>query len=139
MTDEVKQSYEWLLNLASGKGFASYLIGAPEAAKQAADLIEKLSADLESNEGQRAREIFEISSKAIAKVEAKCDEWKRRCEAAEQDITRCCGTCLYHHEAYNGFQYDHYCESPNGCSNVSGVNTGWKWRGPCEENGGAHA
>lgn len=30
MTDEDKRAYDWLESLASGKGVASYLIGAPE-------------------------------------------------------------------------------------------------------------
>ena len=92
----------------------------------AADLIEQLSADLESNERQ-ARENFGVSSQAIAKVEAKCDALKRRCEAAERDIRsmlRGNGSCMY----CGKFGTD-------GCS--------WKdcwnaveWRGPCKENGG---
>ena len=30
MTDDAKRAYDWLVTLASGKGFASYLIGTPE-------------------------------------------------------------------------------------------------------------
>lgn len=78
MTDEVKRAYDWLESLASGKGFASYLIGAPEEARHAADMIERLSAENDAlqKDLQKFASAFplcEICAKG--KFDVECTTW----------------------------------------------------------------
>lgn len=65
----------------------------------------------------------------VEKLSADRDAWKRRAEAAVNDMAKCCAVCKY--------DAGSMCVNSNGCRNVSGTNTGWEWRGPCKENGGA--
>lgn len=134
MTDEAKRLVDTLRNSTECcKRYARdpYLALAGIMALSA-DMIEKLSADLENNERQ-ARENFEVSSKALANVAADRDAWKRRAEAAERDMGRMipCYTC----------KAQPVGEAPecDGCE--AKPSEEWKrshyaWRGPCAENGG---
>lgn len=54
-------------------------------------------------------------------------------DAAVRDISRACEFCKHHETSFNGATPDHDCKNPE-CYNISGVNTGWQWRGVCAEN-----
>lgn len=110
----------------------------------AADMIEKLSADLETTCHQLEQvkqeceakmiDLFNVSSKTTVKLAADRDTWKLRAKAAEWDIDHCCSTCQYHYVFFNGCTPDHDCTNPDGgCTNNCDR---WHWRGPCAENGG---
>ena len=74
---------------------------------QAADTIERLA--------EQNKELGE-SYKIIAKLKAERD-------AAIACIPRACGFCKWYVEA------DNECARMFPCSNISGMNTGWEWRG----------
>ena len=48
-------------------------------------------------------------------------------DAAVALIPRACAYCKWYGTKHGGFHPD--CKNPNGCRNVSGINTGWQWRG----------
>ncbi len=77
MTDEAKRLVAALRN---SYGYSE------RRDNDAADMIEKLSADLESNERQYCRDAFETIVAEGVKLEAERDKWKHRCKSAEQDI-----------------------------------------------------
>lgn len=59
-------------------------------------------------------------------------------DAAIKDIPRACGYCKNHNDPPKIEESEHgtlvtYCEKE--CHNISGVNTGWEWRG-VKKNGG---
>lgn len=56
---------------------------------------------------------------------------KRERDAAVADIPRACGYCKWFEINRGGNMTD--CHNPNGCRNISGINTGWEWRGVKEE------
>lgn len=87
-----------------------------ELKNQAADLIESLTAELETTRHQ------------LEQAKQERNAWKLLAEAAVNDFGKCCAICKYNTESM--------CVNPNGCLNISGTNTGWEWRGPCAENGG---
>lgn len=82
MTDEAKRAVDWLNGLASGKGFASYLIGAPEEAAAAAAVIMELAEELE--EKSKCLAGLEIM---YGKAEATNTTLYRRCDAAEDKLS----------------------------------------------------
>lgn len=59
-------------------------------------------------------------------------------DAAVACIPRSCGFCKWHELSFNGLTPDHDCKNPEKCLNISGINTGWEWRGvpEKEENDG---
>ena len=57
---------------------------------------------------------------------------ERERDAALRDIPPACGYCKH----FLGYDHLPNCDGRN-CIHISGVNTGWEWRGVCEENGGA--
>lgn len=69
-------------------------------------------------------EIVPELRKEIEKIEKERD-------AAIKDIPRACGYCKHYLHSKT-----HLCRSKKPCSNISGINTEWEWRGVCEENGG---
>ncbi len=83
--------------------------------RQAAELIESLTAELEQTKRER-------------------DTWKRRAEAAERDITSMLESCDFEirHE------YCARCYPSNQCNTDECAGYA-KWRGPCAENGGTDA
>ena len=54
-------------------------------------------------------------------------------DAAVALIPRACAYCKWYGTKHGGFHPD--CKNPNGCRNVSGINTGWQWRGVQKEDG----
>ena len=52
-------------------------------------------------------------------------------DAAVAAIPRACGFCKWYGVKHGGFFPD--CKNPNGCRNISGINTGWQWRGVQKE------
>lgn len=93
----------------------------------AADLIESLSAELELTEAvaAQARGLECERDMLAAELEhVKCER-----DAAVKDIPRACGYCKH----YLGDRSFVNCEHE--CMNISGINTGWQWRGVkmCEE------
>ena len=52
-------------------------------------------------------------------------------DAAVALIPRACAYCKWYGTKHGGFHPD--CKNPNGCRNVSGINTGWQWRVQKEE------
>lgn len=53
-------------------------------------------------------------------------------DAAVADIDRYCATCKHFLIFHNECTPDYDCDNPE-CKNISGVNTGWQWRGPQKE------
>lgn len=127
---------------------------------EAADMIESLSTRLEFTQ-----DLFEIEKEQLDKAFNVISIWKHRAEAAERDLRSIirqaddgCRLCA-HHQPCRGKDCPNYigdkedprltwpCDvfdfgicpplenSPcNGCV----FNNHWKWRGPCEENGGTN-
>lgn len=53
-------------------------------------------------------------------------------DAAVALIPRACAYCKWYGTKHGGFHPD--CKNPNGCRNVSGISTGWQWRGVQKED-----
>lgn len=68
-----------------------------------------------------------------SQVKAELAAVKRERDAAVRDIPRACGYCKHYEITFNGATPDHDCKNPE-CYNISGVNTGWQWRGVCPDN-----
>ena len=69
----------------------------------------------------------------VRQVKAELEAVKRERDAAVRDIPRACEYCKHYEIIFNGATPDHDCKNPE-CYNISGVNTGWQWRGVCPEN-----
>ncbi len=100
----------------------------------AADMLEKLSADLESDERKYARDAFDLLVAEGVKLEADRDAWKRRAEAAERDMG-CMIPCKVCKHVPAG-------EAPECQTCAASILNDWRrsnyaWRGPCAENGGS--
>lgn len=67
----------------------------------------------------------------IEQLETKCHQLERERDAAVEDIPRACGYCKWFEINRGGNMTE--CHNPNGCRNISGVNTGFEWRGVKEE------
>ena len=63
----------------------------------------------------------------LTAAESAAETYKRERDAAVEDIPRACGFCKH----YLGDQSFVNCEHE--CMNISGINTGWQWRGVKEE------
>lgn len=70
----------------------------------------------------------------IQQTERELKAVKRERDAAVRDIPRACAYCKYYKITFNGVTPDYDCKNPNECLNISGINTGWEWRGVCPEN-----
>lgn len=70
-----------------------------------------------------------LSSKAALFDEAMImgAKMERERDAAVADIPRACGYCKWFEINRGGNMTE--CHNPNGCRNISGINTGWEWRG----------
>ena len=67
----------------------------------------------------------------VKQLEIKCHQLERERDAAVADIPRACGYCKWFEINRGGNMTE--CHNPNGCRNISGVNTGFEWRGVKEE------
>lgn len=68
-----------------------------------------------------------LESDALAYIK----QLERERDAAVADIPRACGYCKWFEINRGGNMTE--CHNPNGCRNISGINTGWEWRGVKEE------
>lgn len=64
----------------------------------------------------------------ITHLEQRLAQAERERDAAVKDIPRACGYC----KNYLGGEHIPHCNAE--CMNISGINTGWQWRGVVEEN-----
>lgn len=98
-----------------------------EPAKDALAYIQQLEADLKSEREQHQYTIdaANVMKDEAMKLESRLAQVERERDAAVKDLklVRCCGTCV---------------NNEGGCTTecyiVSGVPSGWEWRGVCEEN-----
>jgi len=65
------------------------------------------------------------NAELLQKVKQLEKEWG----AAVACIPRGCGYCKWYELSFNGCTPDHDCKNPKKCINISGINTGWEWRG----------
>lgn len=118
-------------------------------AAHAADLIEKLSADLESEERRYGRDAFATLADEGVRLEAMRDAWKRRAKALERELRGECWCCKHARkielEDMRSVMTRFICEyAGKRAKPVDIADTGladckdWEWRGPCAENGGEH-
>ncbi len=150
MTDEAKQVVCDLRYYA--KRYANpyccwtKISGTERLMEQAADMIEKLSSDLETDERQYSRDAFETLVAEGVKLEADRDAWKRRCEAAERDLHGICWCCanavplkitpsLISPESHILYTCDEIKKHGVIAGNGQRKCERWEWRGPCAENG----
>ena len=84
---------------------------AKDMAKYAADAIEQLVAEYNELDNARGKLFMEYH------------KMKKQRDAAIACLPKSCGYCKH----YNGLS----CNN-NDCRNISGVNTGWEWRGEQE-------
>ena len=59
------------------------------------------------------------------------EQLERERDAAVADIPRACGYCKWFEINRGGNMTE--CHNPNGCRNISGINTGFEWRGVKED------
>ena len=83
--------------------------------------IQQLERDL-----AEAQEENDLNNAAITELEGALGAMKRERDAAVEDIPRACGYCK--HSIDYGPSNHPGCKNPE-CRNISGVNTGWQWRG----------
>lgn len=74
----------------------------------------------------------------IERLSAELEKAKRERDAAVNDIPRACGYCKHFKTDVECCDIPGCCDNPD-CWNISGVNSGWEWRGVCEENSGGVA
>ena len=85
--------------------------------------------------------IKELANDALAYIQqleterhqllTRCERLERERDAAVADIPRACGYCKWFEINLGGNMTE--CHNPNGCMNISGINTGFEWRGVKEE------
>ena len=85
---------------------------------------------LQAENAQQARCIENLTEKLNATNDALAELQAER-DAAVAAIPRACGFCKWYGLKHGGFFPD--CKNPNGCRNISGINTGWEWRGVQKE------
>ena len=76
--------------------------------------------------------INSAAARALAELWDELERVKKERDAAIEDIPRACGYCKHFIVTHNGCTPDYDC-AQNGCMNVSGINTGWEWRGVQED------
>ena len=69
--------------------------------------------------------------KCVTNCLQKNQQLERERDAAVGDIHRAYGYCKWFEINRGGNMTE--CHNPNGCRNISGVNTGFEWRGVKEE------
>jgi hypothetical protein len=67
----------------------------------------------------------------VEQLETKCHQLERERDAAVACIPRACGFCKWFEINRGGNMTE--CHNPNGCRNISGVNTGFEWISVKEE------
>ena len=67
------------------------------------------------------------TQKSLADALAYIQQLEAERDAAVALIPRACAYCKWYGTKHGGFHPD--CKNQNGCRNVSGINTGWQWRG----------
>lgn len=131
MTDKAMQVVRELQNYARqyarGNSLGRAIDGTARIMYMAANLIEKLSAELESDDRQYSRVAFDTIVAEGLKTEADRDAWKHRAEAAERDLT----TLMKKTEWGCNF-----CKHRVGAICVSWDECKPEWRGPYKENEG---
>ena len=65
------------------------------------------------------------------KMEERVHQLEAERDAAVELIPRACAYCEWYGTKHGGFFPD--CKNPNGCRSISGINTGWQWRGVQKE------
>lgn len=87
MTDAAKKIVTQLRlyakQYADPTSFWKVILGTEEILRDAADCIERLSAELESDERQYGRDAFRVIVDEAMKFEQERDAWRLRAEAAE--------------------------------------------------------
>lgn len=137
MTDEAKKIVTQLRlyakQYADPTSFWKVILGTEEILRGAADFIERLSAESESDERRYGRDAFRAIVDEAMKFEQERDAWRFRAEAAERDMGYLipCVTCK--HDPDKSQVCGDCCAS---------ILNNWRrsqyaWRGPCKENGGA--
>ena len=66
-----------------------------------------------------------------AEKDEKIQQLEAERDAAVALIPHVCAYCKWYGTKHGGFFPD--CKNPSGCKNVSGINTGWEWRGVQKE------
>ena len=96
--------------------------------------VERVCVKPEKGQCPRCEQLVGESLDRIQQLEAELAEVEKERDAAIRDIPRVCGYCKWYEITNNRCTPDHDCKNPNGCLNISGINTGWQWRGVCAEN-----
>ena len=91
-----------------------------------AELLTKVE-QLELDKTRLLEEGHELRIDMIGKIK----QLERERDAMVADIPRACGYCKWFEINRGGNMTE--CHNPNGCRNISGVNTGLEWRGVKEE------
>lgn len=103
------------------------------------DEVAKLQADCERHRQSAIKCCYEsICSKESKELDALChrmmdekEQLQEERDAAVALIPHACAYCKWYGTKHGGFFPD--CKNPSGCKNVSGINTGWEWRGVQKE------
>ena len=120
--DEIKKGLECCMF-----GHCSYC---PYSAEYGSDCSEHLGNDIKEFHQKLESQNAELLTK-VEQLEEKCHLLERERDAAVDDIPRACGYCKWFEVNLGGNMTE--CHNPNGCRNISGINTGWEWRGVKEE------
>lgn len=99
---------------------------------QNAELVRKTD-KLQSSMGQVQKALQDNGFQTLEKLLQAYSQVKRERDAAVACIPRSCGFCKWHELSFNGLTPDHDCKNPEKCLNISGINTGWEWRGVPEK------
>lgn len=109
--------------------YESLLANAQRRCADAVSRAKLLEEDLESMMGFM-KSVERINAEHFARnIELKTER-----DAAVALIPRACAYCKWCGVKNGGFFPD--CKNPNGCRNISGINTGWEWRGVQKEDNG---
>lgn len=95
--------------------------------------IQQLESDKQQFEGllNHMNQLRDAAAGRALKMEERVKRLERERDAAVGDIPRACGYCKWFEINLGGNMTE--CHNPNGCRNISGVNTGFEWRGVKEE------
>ena len=77
-------------------------------------------------------DMYECIENTRADALAYIQQLERERDAAVACIPHACGYCKHFIITHNGCTPDYDC-ARSGCTNISGVNTGWEWRGVRED------
>ena len=94
-----------------------------EEAKQIIETLKQADKIFDAMELPEEEYAFTFDRYAVMTLVAEIERFERERDAAVKDIPRACGYCKH----YLGDQSFVNCEHE--CMNISGINTGWQWRG----------